>query len=43
MKNLVRVFVACFVLGLALMAGTTRSTQFNTSAQSANQVTITNF
>ena len=43
MKNLVRVSVACFVLGLALMAGLTHSTQFNTSAQSANQVTVTNF
>ena len=43
MKNLVRVFVACLVLGLALLAGVTRSVQFATSAQSANQVTITNF
>src|SRR5207253_1018321 len=43
MKNLVRVFVACLVFGLALMAGAARSIQFATSAQGANQVTITNF
>jgi len=43
MKNPVRVFVACLVFGLALMAGATRSTQFNTSAQGANQVTVSNF
>lgn len=43
MKNMVRFFVACFVLGLALMAGISHTTQFNTSAQGANQVTITNF
>jgi len=43
MNSLVRVFVACLVLGLALVAGITRSGHFHTSAQGANQVTITNF
>jgi len=43
MKNLIRFCVVSFVLGMALLTGTTSSTQFSTSAQSANQVTITNF
>jgi plastocyanin len=43
MNDLVRSLVACAVLGLMLMAGITRSNLFNTSAQGATQVTITNF
>lgn len=43
MKNLCRVFVACFGLGVALVAGNTHSVQFDASAQSASQVTITDY